>query len=769
MKMKMMHNEKPDSDFTFLPGIFSILFIFSFCNSITSFSQISHGGKPLEYGVESRFGLRNASDYFVDMPSFNIDSVKAIDDLPGNRIGGLKFAHTFFTDLTPENSGVTFYTDDGTKIWKVGIRSKGAYSLNVLFSEFLIPEKAEVYLYNSDRSCILGSFTNKNRPEGGEFSVSPVEGDELIVEYHEPPDAAFNGKIRISEVNHDYRGLFRSGTFFNQLNLPCLPDVSCESAYDSISGSVCLLIINGTTYCTGTLVNNTAQDGKPYLLTASHCLQNNASMGSRVVVYMNYQSPRCDKRMRGSEEFSLSGSVTKALSNEIDFALLELNEMPPADYRPYLSGWTTDTVTSGFSPFSCIHHPYGEVKKYCVEEDTLVKTDWTGLGDGIQKGNHWNVKKWEVGHTWTGSSGAPLFDKRKHIRGALSGGDSGGLSGCGSYISGDYFFRFDKAWDQYPDSSKQLKHWLDPLCPDSIRKVTTIDGMNPYSENPARRITNIVPGDSMSVFYLNKPYSGPVFGQNTLGIAKYAENFTVSDSVMIDGVYLMAAKGSKNTDNPVYVKVYRGGKVPGAVLGSYTLKPDYTDYKNGFITIMKSNYSNCENYIHFEKPVSAGKSFYIGYDVPYPVTAKEDSFYVYAAKRKDLQYCSSYFMNNSVWFPFSSHFSDPMYTSMWIEPVIQKDTLHYSDTIPIIDTDTVEKPTFVYMVNESMIYIWLPGSWSNNTRLDIYDMSGRIVKQTFIDPPLSKVSINARSRELYFLRFSCRGKKYTSKFMLYMQ
>jgi V8-like Glu-specific endopeptidase len=131
-------------------------------------------------------------------------------------------------------------------------------------------------------------------------------------------------------------GLFRAGTRFNQLDLPCLPDVSCNPVLEKIAGSVCLLIINGTTYCTGVLVNNTTNDGKPYLLTASHCLQNNNSLGSRVVAFFNYLSPRCEKQIRGSEEFSLSGSTVKALSNEVDFALLELNEEPPADFRPYL-------------------------------------------------------------------------------------------------------------------------------------------------------------------------------------------------------------------------------------------------------------------------------------------------------------------------------------------------------------------------------------------------------------------------------------------------
>ncbi|MDP4278815.1 MAG: trypsin-like peptidase domain-containing protein, partial [Bacteroidota bacterium] len=545
------------------------------CLVTVAHGQVSYGGKPLDTGAEIHSGLRTAVDYFIEMPSVNIDSLLEIDALPGNRVGGLRFAHTFFTNLTPENSGETFYTEAGTRIWKVGIRSSGAYSLNVLFSRFLIPDKAEVFLYNSDRSCVLGAFTNKNRPDGGEFSIAPVPGDELTIEYHEPPDATFNGQLCISEVNHDYLGLFRTGTRFNQINLPCLPEVTCNTGLDTLSRSVCLLIINGNTYCTGTLLNNTAGDGKPYLLTASHCLQNNASYGSRVVAFLNYKSPRCDKRIRGSEEFSVSGSVTKAISNEVDFALLELNELPPADYRPYLAGWSTDTTRSD-TPFTCIHHPYGEVMKYCIDEDTVKNIDWVGQSDGITSGNHWLVRRWSIGHTWGGSSGSPLFDRNHRLRASLTGGDSGGENGCDTVYTGDFFSRFYRAWDQFPDSTKQLKHWLAPGLSGTSAKVVQVNGMDPYAKNPARRLTNILPSDSLGIVLMDSASYGSLLASSDKSLFQYAEHFTTSDSIIIKGIYLMAAKGIYSTQTPVTVNVYEGGSLPGNVLAEAILNPNYT-------------------------------------------------------------------------------------------------------------------------------------------------------------------------------------------------
>jgi len=750
-------------------GLVLILWILTTLSSThKAHAQISHGGMPLEQGAENFSKLRTAVDYFVEMPSFDLDSVLANDNLAGNRVGGLNFAYKFFVNLTPENSGVVFHTEDGTKIWKVGIRSPKAFSLNVLFKEFTLPEKAQVYLYNSDRTRVLGSFTRENRPNGGEFSIAPVEGEEITIEYHEPPDVSFSGKICISEVNHDYRGLFRAGTRFKMTILPCIPDLSCDSQYDTIGRSVCLLIINGVTYCTGTLINNTAKDGKPYLLTASHCLNNNADMGSRIVVFMNYLSPRCDTRIRGSEEFSVSGSVTRALSNEIDFALVELTEVPPPDYRPYLAGWSLDKKTSNAPPFTGIHHPFGEVKKYCVEEDSITPIDWTN-GGGIASGNHWYVEKWEVGHTWSGSSGSPIFDGTFKLRGGLTGGSSGGNLGCSPYSSGDYYFRLDKAWDQFSNKSKQLKHWLDPLSPDSIKSPVSLNGLDPYANNSAKRINNLLPTDSLTRLSLSSPNWGCLTGHNSQGTSSFAEHFTTTDSSMIHGVYLVVGKGNNNSNLPITVRVYQGGSKPGKILGKSILNPNYIDFSGGsFITKTKTSFSNRENYIRFDSPISVGTDFYVGYQISYPLTAPEDSFYVYAALRKTTTN-TAFLKQNTIWTPYTNYSSIPIYTSLWIEPILSGDTIKTPNTFSEEDPDSLAKnllknrPILAYSSKESVLYIALPTLWSGNTTLEVFDMTGSKILEKNIFPPVGAINLPKTSGRLLLIRLKNNTLVYVQK------
>lgn len=730
-------------------------------------AQIPHGGWPLEQGAEKTTMLRSAVDYFVDMPSFNVDSVRAIDDLPGNRVGGLNFAHKFFVDLTPEKSGLVFHTEDGTKVWKIGIRSSGAYSLNILFSDFTIPEGAQVFLYNSDRSTVLGSFTSENRPDGGEFSVSPVNGEELTIEYHEPANVDFSGNLRISEVNHDYRGLFRLGTKFLSDFLPCVPNLSCNNNLEKIGRSVCLLIINGTQFCTGVLINNTANDGKPYLLTASHCLSNNMDIGSRVVAFLNYESPRCDKRIRGSEDFSVSGSKTKALSKEVDFALLELTEIPPIDYRPYLAGWSLDTQTANALPFTSIHHPNGDVKKYCIEEDSVTFKDFVDPGDTtIHRGNHWNIKEWNIGHTWIGSSGAPLFDKNNRVRGGLTGGDSGGNGGCGYYESGDYFFRLDRAWNQFPEKSRQLKCWLDPINPENVPSPTNLNGLDPYSDHPVRRMSNLNPSDSLGKINLEAPRWGSLFGHNSYGTTDFSEHFTTSDSSMIHGVYLVVAKGNKNIDKPINVRVYKGGESPGEILAKAVLNPNYIEYSNESFKNTSITYlSNKENYIRLDKPVSVGTDFYVGYEIEYPITSVSDSFYVYAAIRQETTVNTAFFKKLGYWYPYTEHPLKPVYTSLWIEPVLSHDTISTSNTYYEVDKDSLinKQPIIDYSSAESAWLFYLPDQWKGTTLVEIYDLTGRKIIESNISPPLGRIHYPPTRGKFFIVRLRNQGIVYVLK------
>jgi len=82
---------------------------------------------------------------------------------------------------------------------------------------------------------------------------------------------------------------------------------------------VVALIINGTTYCTGSLTNNTARDGTPYLLTATHCLNGDYDaqflairrydmIAGTIVAFFHYDSPLCSTDIRGPLQMTMASA-----------------------------------------------------------------------------------------------------------------------------------------------------------------------------------------------------------------------------------------------------------------------------------------------------------------------------------------------------------------------------------------------------------------------------------------------------------------------------
>lgn len=426
--------------------------------------QISYGGRPL-----SREQLNIEEIPVVKMPQFDINELrkKALGEPGPKNLKSLDFAKSFDVGLTPENSGKWTTLEDGTRVWRVMVTSRGAYSLNLIFDRYLLLPGSTVFLYNSDMSQILGGFNHLNNQSSGSLAISPVRGDTLVLELQVPPGKTNWGELSIGTISHDYLGVFDHKDQQFGLSGECNIDINCPEGNlrQMEKNSVVRLIVDGSRLCSGVLLNNTEEEQTPYMLTANHCIENGEN-ATNTVAFFHYESPSCNGP-DGTTENTLSGSTLRASSDSIDFSLVELNDIPPVEYRPYYAGWSRKDEAADSSV--CIHHPMGDVKKISIDHDPpSIATFSSGY---LHRGS-WLVEKWDIGTTEGGSSGSPLFDQNNRVVGTLIGGDAY----CG-YSVNDYYARFDKAWDTYPEKERQLKAWLDP----GERDYSEIDGMNPHS------------------------------------------------------------------------------------------------------------------------------------------------------------------------------------------------------------------------------------------------------------------------------------------------
>lgn len=589
--------------------------------------QISEGGKPLEFPE-----LKSAKIPVVKMAEINNSTLKKnlTDSLTQDTLNkSLVFAHPFELHLTPSNSGEWFYSEEGVKIWRLKISSEGAMSLNLIFDEFQLPAGARLFLFNDYK--ILGAYTSKNNKPSGKFAVSPIEGDELIVQLEIPEHEPQMGNFVISTVNHDFIGI----TKYERRPLgitagECNVDVNCSvgDEWEELKNAVCRLIINGKRTCSGTLVNNTAVDNKPYVLSAAHCFDKWEHAETTVFTF-NYESPYCAP-LDGDPSNSISGALMKAKFDSLDFALAEMTIVPPPDFRPYFAGW--DRTGNIVDSTASIHHPVGDIKKIALDYDSL---EYSSFRSNYISNGFLEISRWDEGVTEVGSSGGGMFNKNNMLIGTLTGG----WATCANPVW-DYYERFDLSWDYHSDSTKQLKYWLDPI--DS--GVQMLDGKAAHNGSEfCLSFTNLNDNDQHQLISISDStgHKGYWGGTNDLGITEITEKFNLTGNEIISGISLGAGRVQSSTnDAEITVKVYNGNEIPEELIYAEIIQ--LNTFAEGVM-----------NKIDFSEPVIPGKTFFIGFELSY--LQPTDSFVVFQSPKEPDEENHFFFKKDNTWFNYKDY------------------------------------------------------------------------------------------------------------------
>ena len=385
-----------------------------------------------------------------------------------------RFGHNNYTELNLNNSGTWKELANGDKIWQLVLTCEEALTVNLTFSNTHIPEGNELYVYNPEKTFILGSF-NQNHLYNGELGTELVPGNTAIIEYYIPKENSL-GSLNVDKVTHGYRTAneFIEKAFGSSGS--CNMNVNCPdgSSWVNERNSVVLLVSNGGGFCTGALINNTLNDGTPYVLTANHCYSNPANW----VFRFNWESGTCNNPGSSPSFLSLSGGTLRSRRTPTDFCLVEItggltNNTVPSNYNPFFAGWDN----SGDIPSTtvCIHHPAGDIKKISFDDDAASISQAMGSSEA---NSTWTVQ-WDRNTTTEGgSSGSPLFDQNHRIIGQLWGGGAS----CSNLNSPDYYGRVSMSWEPSgSNQTNQLKHWLDP----NNAGASFIDGFDPSGASAA--------------------------------------------------------------------------------------------------------------------------------------------------------------------------------------------------------------------------------------------------------------------------------------------
>lgn len=492
-------------------------------------AQVSEGGLPPSFQFATNL---RSQEQAVQVPvNFSVEDLKAVDAWRVSQGAPLAIAKVIDTDLSIEKSGDWVTLPDGQKVWQLHLQAPDAIALLLYYSDFYIPEGGKLFIYNIDKSQVLGAYTNRTHPRNGPFATELIAGDEIILEYVPAPSEE-QPAIRISGVGYGYNHLYvvadpksRRG----ELSGSCMVNINCEEGdeWQLQKKGVCQTIqrIGEDGYiCSGSLVNNTAKDMKPYILSAFHCSQSMdgtvESTDEELLQWMfifHHEHVGCDNSSPIYTPKTLVGCTRKAaipIEGGSDGLLLLLNENIPADYDVFFNGWnlTNTPATSGVG----IHHPAGDYMKISTFGKYPAESASWNKSDNDQTGAlsaHWNVTFDETpnGHGVTegGSSGSPLFNQDGLIVGTLSGSNSE----CNFPDGLNLYGKLANHWNKYSnkDSISRMDVWLDPLN----SGATTLGGMTQTGEvvNTALKYPTDVTASKTETDHVLLKWKAPLFKQ----------------------------------------------------------------------------------------------------------------------------------------------------------------------------------------------------------------------------------------------------------------
>jgi lysyl endopeptidase len=415
-------------------------------------SQVPHGGQPF---WNNPAPLNQAP--VQRMGAIDLEALQAGDAITDKvKSAAWRFGQEFDVNLGLEHGHWT--QENGKSVWRMVVEAPGAIAMSVNFSQFELPKGALLFLWNRERIEFIGGFDHRNHKNWGGLATGLVAGDAVVIELQVPSPLRDACALRVDQVVHAYRDIagkaallsealgIQRGPFGNSGE--CNINVNCPegATWQCEKRSVALIVQGGFSVCTGALVNNTAQDGSPLFLTANHCLPGNGNVGNWTF-YFNHETAGCSGNT-GPTNQTISGSDLLASSGASDFGLLLLDETPPESYDVFYSGWDgsdDETVQNATG----LHHPSGDLKKICLEEDAPYHDNAAGAAV-------WWISQWEAGVTEPGSSGSPLYDHNHRIIGQLYGG-SAACNGSVNNGQIDYYGRMGVSFNN------GITEHLDPL------------------------------------------------------------------------------------------------------------------------------------------------------------------------------------------------------------------------------------------------------------------------------------------------------------------
>ncbi|HEV2688077.1 MAG TPA: hypothetical protein VGV35_05970, partial [Bryobacteraceae bacterium] len=494
--------------------------------------------------------------------------------------------HRELPSATPD-AGVWTTLADGSSIWQLAIKSNGAAGVRVHFSDFSAGA-GQVWVHSGN--SVDGPYNGDGPYGNGDFWTGTVESESVIIEYQAAPGGDSNAlpPFRIRAVAH------QASLVSRDIQLPSRPlpftaltadtsstdigrsidfaascnlDVKCYSDWQDAKRSVAHIQFEetqgpeqGTFLCSASLVATRDNSFKPYLLTAGHCIHDEAAARS-LQTFWQYESAGCNlgpPTGRGTLNSANGGHLLAwgTIPNG-DYSLVLLPDVPSG---VVFSGWDIADLDIG-SGVTGVHHPMGSYKRISFGV-TAPSVDVNVEGDPAPAALY-TIVNYNQGITQPGSSGSPLFAAPGVVIGMLTYGPAApGEVLCHIGDTGGY--------GKFSNAYVNLRDYLENLPFSIVTPSTTalnFTGRNHVITGSAVQTVTLTVPDTSTVSFKVSPDAPWANVSALTGTVSAASPFKLQ--VSVDPRYLVAADTYTTT-----IAIQSGAAPPQFINVKVTMKID---------------------------------------------------------------------------------------------------------------------------------------------------------------------------------------------------
>lgn len=410
----------------------------------------------------------------VRLPARSVREVRALEAArreagPGRPIvlGGTR--ELAAVDRIVDGRALQWTAVPGGHVAELGYSAEGARALRLRFTLVGPAHGVTLRFGGSAKPDEVAEVAGADALRTPRYWAPVVEGARMRVEIF-VADGVQHQRVRLANVALMHLDAITPSSLANgqgplgQATLACQQDVNCNGDQSDAWKQLLRSVVGvgftrpdgQTGWCTGTLVNSNTVPRKPYIVTASHCVNTAEAAASMFVVFF-LESAACGSREARAESIAIGGGATLlTTTRSSDFSLLEWNGRVPGGVA--FAGWNASGIGTG-TDIAGVHHPGGDFKKYSLgRKSGEVRNVRIALPTGTEtwEGPFHQVS-WRLGAIEQGSSGSGLFafdGSGYRLVGQLVGYAHSGAATCGSIANYGRFenvFASTRSWLDQPN------------------------------------------------------------------------------------------------------------------------------------------------------------------------------------------------------------------------------------------------------------------------------------------------------------------------------